>query len=709
MATVDNQSGSLEKDFYKRGVVKYTSRDYESIMQDFWDLVPKMTELWTPEASADPGVVLGKFLASVADMLGINLDILANEVFAPSVVQRKNAEKLFGLIGYELGWYTAARTEVTFTNNTDTDTIEFDFGFNGSNFCTLNAYTDITDQARVITYNILPLTNKYGTSETRSRRVVKSEGINIFADTDRVSLAPGESVTRVAIEGELRSYSVSVESIRKNNYLINIPSQHLDTTAIWIKAKASKNADDFLATQWIQCSSPAEFIIPEPRFAVTYDSYSNAQVQISNYLDQLETYDDNSYLTVYWFDCSGVIGCVGQDVLSNYLQAKSTSTTFPAETANEWSISNLSNTVELPHTHTVTGRSPETAKEAYFNSRNFINTWDSLITLPDFNRFLNREPGVDCGIVIDCQKALEFNMAVYRDQNLSTTQKQKMYIDNYDFPIGNEAADWESKIDTASLASVSIYKLQVHQSLDDIAKIYNVSAADIREYNGLGSDVIGWSDTENKYIGIYPGYLLKIPSAESKVPTIDFSTNFKTYTAMCFAIHDDFSTTSTWGPGITSPAKIKNIQVFTKYRPPQQFIDNVIRDYRPLQAMSVELEFGDVRLFDFYIVGQIYTKKPVSRDVANNIIEKVKEDLALFFAPANRGMGMKPTVMEVVKVVQNADTRIDYFDAGSLKNPVINWKNCDADYFNIISFARYSPLSGSSTDIRIAPECLLNR
>ena len=395
MATVDNQSGSLEKDFYKRGVVKYTSRDYESIMQDFWDLVPKMTELWTPEASADPGVVLGKFLASVADMLGINLDILANEVFAPSVVQRKNAEKLFGLIGYELGWYTAARTEVTFTNNTDTDTIEFDFGFNGSNFCTLNAYTDITDQARVITYNILPLTNKYGTSETRSRRVVKSEGINIFADTDRVSLAPGESVTRVAIEGELRSYSVSVESIRKNNYLINIPSQHLDTTAIWIKAKASKNADDFLATQWIQCSSPAEFIIPEPRFAVTYDSYSNAQVQISNYLDQLETYDDNSYLTVYWFDCSGVIGCVGQDVLSNYLQAKSTSTTFPAETANEWSISNLSNTVELPHTHTVTGRSPETAKEAYFNSRNFINTWDSLITLPDFNTGLTNK-GLTC-------------------------------------------------------------------------------------------------------------------------------------------------------------------------------------------------------------------------------------------------------------------------------------------------------------------------
>lgn len=301
MDTTERYNTYTDKDYYDRGIVKYTSRDYESIMADFWDLVPKMTELWTPEADADPGVVLGKFLASVADMLGINLDWLANELFAPSVSQRKNAEKLFGLIGYELGWYTAARTEVTFTNNADYD-IEFDFGFNGANFATLNAYTDITNNSRVITYNVLPLTNKYGASETRSKRAIVTENLNVFADSDKVTLKPGESVTRVAIEGELRSYSVSVDYIRKNNYIINIPSQHIDTTAIWVKAKASKDADDFLATQWIQVASPADFITPEPRFAVTYDNYSNAQLQISNYLDQLETYDENSYITVYLID-----------------------------------------------------------------------------------------------------------------------------------------------------------------------------------------------------------------------------------------------------------------------------------------------------------------------------------------------------------------------------------------------------------------------
>lgn len=645
---------------YSRGMIKYTSRDYDSLVEEFWSIVPKLTELWKPkdaadlwkpgdditlwrpEADADPGVILGKYLASVADMLGVNLDWLANELFAPSVSQRKNAEKIFGLLGYELGWYTAARTEVTFTNKSSAD-MSLDFGFNGSNFCTLNAYTDITNQSRVITYNILPLTNKYGASETRSKRALISENLDVFAPYDKVFLKPGESVTRVAIEGELRSYSVSVQQIKANNYIIKLPSQHLDTTAIWVKAKASSGNDD-PDTQWIQCSSAAEFVQPEPRFAVTYDSYSNAQVQISNYLDQLDNYDNN-YITIYWIDCSGVIGSVGEDVLTNFLPA------ITANGANQIStdsgdlvISNLANTVELPNTHTVTGKSPETAKEAYHNSRNYVTTFDSLVTLPDFNRFLNREPGVDCGLVIDCQKALEINLSIYNDENLTDSQKSKMYITKYDFPQGEPIFDWGAVLD-------------------------------------LGFDP---SDPQ-KYI---------------------FSTNFKRYTAMCFAIHNDFNNSS-YGQGQISYAKIKNSSKFVMYKPPIQFIEGVKRDYIPLQAMSVDLDFGYLRIFPWYVVGQIYTKKPVSVDVGNNIIEKVKEDLALFFSPANRAIGQKPTVMEVVDVIRKADSRIDYFDAGSLRNTVITWKDCDIDYFNPISFARYTDPGKISTNIRIAPECLV--
>lgn len=624
----------------ERGLIKYTSRDYESIMDDFWDVVTKLTELWKPEADADPGVVLGKFLASAADMLGVNLDIFASELFGPSVKQRKNAEKIFGLIGYKLGWWTAARTEVTFTNISDSS-INIDFGFNGSNFATLNAYTDITDQSRIITYNILPLTNKYGATETRSRRETLTTDIDIFADTDSVLLGPGDSVTRVAIEGELRSYTVSVSEVKSNNYIINLPSQHLDTTAVWVKAKSNLADDDFLMTQWRQCDDATEFITPEPRFAVTYDNYSNAQIQVSNYLNQLEDYESN-YLVVYWIDCSGTIGCVGEDVLTNLLLAKPDQAI--SDEIENITISNLSNTLELPHTNTITGKSPETAKEAYYNSRNYINTYDSLVTLPDYNRFLNREPGIDCGVVIDCQKALEINMAIYNDENLTKAQKSKMYITHHDFPEGEPGKDWSSALNLTFNPSDPL-----------------------------------------KYV---------------------FATNFKTYTAMCFAIHNDFQNSS-YGQGRTAKAQINNAINFTQYKPPQQLITDIERDYRPLQAMSVDIQFGYARIFPFYVVGQIYTKKPVSKDVANVILTKVREALQLYFAPSNRSFGVKPTVLEIVDVIQNADTRITYFDAGSPTNPIINYRNCDPDYFNPVSYAKYEDLGDTSTNLRISPECLV--
>ena len=713
MAT-DDYRNYTDKPYFQRGMVKYTSRDYESIMEDFWEMVPKLTELWNPapdkykvksfyeedekevwnpEANADPGVVLGKFIASASDMLGQNLDWLANEVYAPSVSQRKNAQRIFSLIGYELGWYTAARTEVTFVNTSDSE-ITFDFGFNGANFCTLNAYTDISGNSRVITYNILPLTSTYGDQETRSSHKVTSGTINIFADSDEVTLQPGEMITRAAIEGELRSYSISVESVKKNNYVITIPSQHIDTTAIWIKAKTSRDTDDFLDTQWVQCSNPSEFTLPEPRFAVTYDFYSNAQIQISNYLNQLENYQNN-YLTVYWFDCTGVIGCVGEDVLTNYMQAKPS--TEPDEDSGVFAIHNLSNTVEWPHKNVVTGKSPETAREAYLNSRNYINTFDSLVTLPDYIRFLNREPGVDCGTVLDCQKALEINLAIYRNENLTDQQKARMYINNFDFPEGEEVVDWYKVLELERSKTRVLHVMLEGETLEDVAKKYGITVEAIIEFNNIKNAA-----------NLKHGDRVRIPGDYDYDAARVFVSNFKTYTAVCFAIYNDFNNGSL-GMGKIDPVRINNRKVFYYYRPPEQFCYDIIRDYRPLQAMSVDLQFGSIRVFDWYVVGEIYLKKQVKKDVAKNIISKVKEQLALYFAPANRKIGQKPTTMEVVRVVQGADSRIDYFDAGSIANPVINWDSgADIDYFSYTSFARYRDLGTTAQNIRIAADSLIN-
>ena len=622
------------------GIISYTSRDYNSIMNDFWNLVPTLTSLWKPEADADPGVIIGKYIASAADMLNVNIDWLANELLGPALTQRKNAQKLLGLIGYDLGWFTAAKTEVTFKNVSNIP-VTINFGFNGASFCTLNADSDITGQERIITYNILPRTNGMGNTDTRSTRQITTSSIDVFATDDTVTLQPDESVTKVAVEGELRSASFSVESIKKNKYIIKLPSQHIDTTAIWVKSRANSSTTEFDNERWIQVSNVSEFTTPEPRFMVTYDSYSNAQIQISSYIDTLENYED-AWLIVYWIDCSGVIGCVNENVLKNLMMAQ-TINNYDPSTGN-LSISNLSNTVELPHTYTVSGKSPETGKEAYINSRKYINTWDSLVTLPDYNRFLTREPGVDCGLVIDCQKALDINVSIYQNPNLTDIEKARLYITNQDFPAGDP-------IDITSYLSLQ----------------YNI-------------------DNPNN---------------------LPFATNFQRYTAMCYAIHNNFEASS-WGQSQISASQIQNTINFRRYKPPARFVDNVIRDFRPLKAMTVELEFGYLRVFDFYVVGLIYPKKPVSQMVADNIVNRVHTALKIYFDPASRQLGEMPTMMEIINVIRNADSQIDYFDAGSISNDIINWRGCDPTWFNAISFAKYVTTNASGqSGIQVAPSYIV--
>ena len=131
------------------------------------------------------------------------------------------------------------------------------------------------------------------------------------------------------------------------------------------------------------------------------------------------------------------------------------------------------------------------------------------------------------------------------------------------------------------------------------------------------------------------------------------------------------------------------------------FIDNVIRDYKPLQAMSVEMQFGYLRVFNFYAVGTITPTKPVSSDVAVTLVAKAKEALALYFAPAEFEIGKKPTIIDLVEVIENCDSRIRHFDPGAPKTDGIVFYNCDIEYFNPISVARYIEPSGVALTIRV--------
>jgi hypothetical protein len=106
-------------------------------------------------------------------------------------------------------------------------------------------------------------------------------------------------------------------------------------------------------------------------------------------------------------------------------------------------------------------------------------------------------------------------------------------------------------------------------------------------------------------------------------------------------------------------------------------------------------------------VGTITPKKPVYPEVAETLIETAQEALRLYFSPANFPIGRKPTIMDIVEVIERCDKDIRHFDPGSPKSFGIEYYSCDIEYFNPISFARYLQPDTTSTNIRINPAYII--
>ena len=94
----------------------YLKKDFYQIYPEILDIVSKITERWDPASSneSDPGVVLLKLLAFIADKNNYNIDKNILECFMPSCTQTESMRKLCEMLGYEMQYYNSATTTVTF-------------------------------------------------------------------------------------------------------------------------------------------------------------------------------------------------------------------------------------------------------------------------------------------------------------------------------------------------------------------------------------------------------------------------------------------------------------------------------------------------------------------------------------------------------------------------------------------------------------------
>ena len=146
----------------------YTKKDFYQIYPEILDLASKLSDIWDPASSneSDPGVVLLKLLAFIADKTNYNIDKEALEAFMASATQEDSMRKLCDMMGYDMHYYRSAETKVSFMWTGDYLSTSV-----GKAQINIPRFTSITNDAQDVNYILTdPVTLSYrGQVETKDK------------------------------------------------------------------------------------------------------------------------------------------------------------------------------------------------------------------------------------------------------------------------------------------------------------------------------------------------------------------------------------------------------------------------------------------------------------------------------------------------------------------------------------------------------------
>lgn len=176
----------------------YTNKDFQTIYVELLEAAKMLAKNWDPTISneSDPGVVLLKLNAIIADKNNYNIDKNVLENYPETYTQEMSARSQYKQLGYRMPWYKAATTKIAFKWVGD--------NFTDGDHLTIPKHTMLMDAQGNYVYTILEdaLLGKIERRATNTCEVNAIQGtINTLklAGSDVISLANLDSKNRLYI------------------------------------------------------------------------------------------------------------------------------------------------------------------------------------------------------------------------------------------------------------------------------------------------------------------------------------------------------------------------------------------------------------------------------------------------------------------------------------------------------------------------------
>ena len=419
--------------------LSYTNKDFQTVYKELLDLVKELTNKWNPSISneSDPGVILLKLNALIADKCNYNIDKNVLECFPVSVTQLNNARKLFEQLGYYMHWAKSATTDVVMQWIGDSQ---------GKSY-TIPAFTMVSDYDGTVVYTLIG--NTFSDSFS-----VGSQKLN---DT-------GEYISFKAIQGIAVKYDINGETLITPNMLDSENRIYFPTTDIAENGIFICNANTNNYSSWVKKDNLLVESLGNKfyKFGTTQDQN---QCYIEFPLDSEQQFDQGINIT--YIKTDGQQGNISANIIEKFYNDL-----VPEE---DNTITLNSENVKITNYSSATdGSDYETINDAYDGYKRVVGTFNTLVTLRDYINYINRSGLVSNNFVCDRHNDIQCSykvMSSINGVNQEVSYIEQGYSEDYrpielhdaSDVIDTEAMVWERKLNAFN---IKVYALQYQKDVD---------------------------------------------------------------------------------------------------------------------------------------------------------------------------------------------------------------------------------------------------
>lgn len=335
----------------------YINKDFQTIYPELLDLVKKLSYKWDPTISneSDPGVILIKLNALLADKNNYNIDKNILECFPETVTQEGNARNIYYQLGYNMHWYVAPEGEISVALLQE----------------------GIAESNRTLSVYIPKFT-----------MFCNEDKDIVFTSTKATYCKFDDSYQKVPVlQGIVRDYEVAgqkvihLKNLDSENRLY-FPVNNVAENGVFIQNIDIKDAEDFpSSSEWAQVDNLQ--ITPSGKKAYFFGFDNKTNSCYIEFPSDISSLIGNG-LYIKYIQTQGEEGNIPARMITSFY---SESKVISADNKTEISIGKES--IEITNNSSIkNGKNPETIDEAYVGYKRTIGTFDTLVTIRDYINYI---------------------------------------------------------------------------------------------------------------------------------------------------------------------------------------------------------------------------------------------------------------------------------------------------------------------------------